>query len=85
MRSEAIFHKSRQQMSKRDKEYSDLKIESAACMKVRKYVLLVRSTRILSPGPSAREAQNERLLASRPPPGRTLFSIGRANEAGDGS
>jgi hypothetical protein len=43
---------------------------------------LGRSGWILSPGPSAREAQEKRFLASYPSSGRTFYSIRGAGERG---
>ena len=85
-RSEVVFYKFRQQKSSVPKN-TDIYKENFCVYEGAQIRALGQSGRILSPGPSAREAQDKRLLASRPSSGRTFHSIGAGGRtgAGDGS
>ena len=68
--------------SKLNGNYSDLYKENFGMYEGAQIRALGRPGRILSPGPSAREAQEKRFLVSYPSPGRTFHSIRGAGERG---
>ena len=85
MRSEAVFHKSRQQMFKRNKEYSDL-LDILRSMYESAQLRAFSSIHTdLKPGARGKESTGQEVASLLSTPGTHLIFIGRANEAGDGS
>ena len=74
-RYEVVLHKLRQQRSKRNKKYSDLFKRDFERVRRCADTCFWSTPKDLSPRPAARKAQDKRLLASYPPPGRTFDSV----------